>query len=152
MRKLRSGIPTKVTDATGLGIHRLGQFLRANPLFVPNPFPVRPVLTEEAVKRAPMIEDGKVFITKFRTGAVCVIRIPRPYSTRADPISHTVGRKPIVIPTDIALSDRNAPELPFFLGPQTAITPAPLRDLATINTNLTDEAKTFTRRTVNQLE
>ena len=138
MRQLRSGIPTEVTDATGLGIHSLGQFLRANPLFVPNPLPMRPVLTKQAVKRAAVIEDGKVLETKFRTRTVSIGGIPRSCSTRADPIGHTVGRQPIIIPADIAFSDGHALKLPFPMGPQAAITPPFFWDLTTIDTNLTE--------------
>ena len=152
MRKLRSGIPPEVTDATGLGIHSLGQFLRANPIFVPNPLPMRPVLTKQAVKRTAVIEDGKVSKTKFRTRAVRIGRIPRSCSARADPIGHTISRKPIIIPADIAFPYGNASELPFLLGPQAAITPASLWDLATIDTNLTEYAMLSAGRAVDQLE
>jgi len=136
--KLWSRIPTEVTDTTGLGIHSLGQLLRTNPLSVPNPLPMRPVLTEQTVKRAAVIEDGKVFKTKFRARTVSIGGIPRSCSARADPISHTIGRKPVVIPTDIAFSDGNALELPFPMGPQAAITPPFFWDLTTIHTNLTE--------------
>jgi hypothetical protein len=138
VRKLWSGIPTEVTDAAGLGIHSLGQFLRANPLFVPNPLPMRPVLTIKAVKRAAVIEDRKVFKTKFRARTVGIGGIPRSCSARADPICHTIGRKPIIIPADIAFSDGHTLELPSLMGPQPAITPPFLWDLTTIDTNLTE--------------
>ena len=152
MGELRSGIPTEVTDAAGLGIHSLGQFLRANPLFVPNPLPMRPVLTKQAVKRTAVIEDGKVSKTKFRTRTVSIGGIPRSCSARADPIGHTIGRKPIIIPADIAFSDGHALELPFLLGPQAAITPPSLWDLTTIDTNLTEQARGSMGRSVDQLE
>jgi prepilin-type processing-associated H-X9-DG protein len=85
-----------------------------------------------------MIEDGKVFKTKFRARSVSVGGIPRSCSARADPISHTVGGKPVIIPANIAFSDGHALEFPFLLGPQAAITPPSLWDLTTIDTNLTE--------------
>jgi hypothetical protein len=138
VRELGSGVPAEVTNATGLGIHSLGQFLRANPLFVPNPLPVRPVLTKKAVKRAAVIEDGKVFKTKLRARPVGIGGIPRACSARADPIGHTICRKPIIVPADIALPDGNALELAFLTGPQAAIAPPSFWNLTTIDTNLTE--------------
>jgi hypothetical protein len=85
-----------------------------------------------------VIEDGKVFKTKFRARTIGIGGIPRTCSARADPIGYTIGRKPIIIPADIALSDGHASELPFLLGPQAAITPSSLWDLTTIDTNLTE--------------
>jgi prepilin-type processing-associated H-X9-DG protein len=85
-----------------------------------------------------VIEDGKILKTKFRTGTVSIGRIPRSCSARADPIGHAIGGKPIIIPANIAFSDGHALELPILLGPQAAIAPPSLRDLATIDTNLTE--------------
>jgi hypothetical protein len=99
-----------------------------------------------------MIEDGKVFKTKFRATTVSIGRIPRSCSARADPISHTIGRKLVIIPADVAFSDGYALQFPFFLGLQAAITPPSLRDLTTIDTNLTEQARLSTRGSVDQLE
>jgi hypothetical protein len=99
---------------------------------------MRPVLTEQAVKRAPVIEDGKVLETKFRTGTVSIGGIPRSCPARADPIGHTIGRQPIVIPADTAFSGGYALKLPILMGPQAAIAPLFFWDLTTIDANLTE--------------
>jgi hypothetical protein len=99
-----------------------------------------------------MIEDGKVFKTKFRARTVGIGGIPRACSARADPIGHTIGRKPIIIPADIAFPDGNALKLPFLTGPQAAIAPPSLWNLTTIDTNLTEVATLSTGRPVDQLE
>ena len=65
------------------------------------------------------------------------MRIASTCPARADPIGHAIGRKPIIIPADIAFLGGDVLEFPFLLGPQTAITPPFLWDLATIDTNLT---------------
>jgi hypothetical protein len=152
VRELGGRVSTEITDATGPGIHSLRQFLRTDPFLVPNPLPMRPVLTEQAVKGAPVIEDGKVFETNFRTETVSIRGIPRSCSARADPIGHTISRKPIIIPTDIAFFDGNALEHPFLTGPQAAITPSSFWDLTTIETNLTVQSKLFTGRPIRQLK
>jgi hypothetical protein len=67
MGKLRSGVSSKVADATGALIHGSGQLFRTDPLSIPNPFPVGPVLTKEAIKGASVIKNGKVFKPIFWT-------------------------------------------------------------------------------------
>jgi hypothetical protein len=99
---------------------------------------MRPVLTKQAVKGATVIEDGKVFKTKFRARAVGIGGITCACSARADPIGHTIGRKPIIIPANIAFSRGHALEPPFLLGSQAAITPPFLWNFTTVSTNLTE--------------
>jgi hypothetical protein len=63
MRELRSGIPSKIADATRTVINGLGKFFRNNPFLIPDPFPVCPILAEKAVKGTSVIKDSKVLIT-----------------------------------------------------------------------------------------
>jgi hypothetical protein len=102
VRQLRSRITTKVADATGAFINSLGQFFRCEPLFVPNPFSMRPVLAEKTVEGASVIEHGKVFKPIFRTISIGILGISGTRSTRTDPIRYTIGWEPIIIPTYIS--------------------------------------------------
>ena len=104
MRKLRSGITTKVADAAGAVIDSLGQLFRCDPLFVPNPFSMRPVLAEKTVERASVVEHSKIFKPIFWTIGMGILGISGTGSTRADPIRYAIGWEPIIIPTDISLS------------------------------------------------
>jgi hypothetical protein len=63
MRELRSGIPSKIADATRTVINGLGKFFRSNPFLIPDPFPVCPILAEKAIKGTSVIKDSEVFIT-----------------------------------------------------------------------------------------
>ncbi len=100
---MRSGITTKVADATGAVIDSLGQLLRCEPLSVPNPFPMGPVLAEKTVEGASVVEHGKVFKSIFRTVGMGILGISNTSSPRTDPIGYTIGWKPIIIPTYISL-------------------------------------------------
>jgi hypothetical protein len=63
MRELRSGIPSKIADATCTVINGLGKFFRSNPFLIPDLFPVCPILAEKAIKGTSVIKDCEVFIT-----------------------------------------------------------------------------------------
>jgi hypothetical protein len=101
---LRSGITTKVADATGAVIDSLGQLLWCESLSVPNPFPMGPVLAEKTVERASVVEHSKIFKPIFWTIGMGILGISGTGSTRADPIRYAIGWEPIIIPTDISLS------------------------------------------------
>jgi hypothetical protein len=104
VRKLRGGISTKIADATGTVIYVLGQFFWANPFAIPHPFSMGPVLTEKAVKRTSVIEDGKVFKPIFWTRMVGKLGVSNTGPPWTDPIRYTIGWQPIIIPTHISLS------------------------------------------------
>jgi hypothetical protein len=103
VRKLWSGISSKKTDTTSTIIDRLGEFLRSNPFSIPDPFPVCPILTEKTVKGASVIKDGKIFISMFWTLSISKLRIAGTCPAWTDPICHTVGGKPVIIPAQIPL-------------------------------------------------
>jgi hypothetical protein len=60
MRELRSGIPSKIADTTGTVIDGPSKFFGGYLFLVPNPFPMRPILAEKTVKRAPVIKNSEV--------------------------------------------------------------------------------------------
>jgi hypothetical protein len=100
--ELWRGISSEVTDATGSAIDGFDHLFRGNPLFVPNPFSVRPVLAEKTVKRTSMIENGKILKAVFWTRAIRIGWISRTRSPRTDPIGHAVGGESIVVPTGVS--------------------------------------------------
>jgi hypothetical protein len=75
MGKLRSGVTSKVTDATRAVIHGLGQLFRADPFSIPNPLAMCPVLAEEAVKGTSVIKNCKVFKPIFWTRRISKLGI-----------------------------------------------------------------------------
>jgi hypothetical protein len=117
---------------------RLSQFFRADPLSIPNPFPVCPVLTEKTVKGAAVIENRKVSKPVFWTGAVSERWISSTRSPWTDPIGNTIGRQAIIIPADVSLGGRDSVEVSFLLSPQATVAPTFRWDLASIDTDLTE--------------
>jgi hypothetical protein len=103
VRKLWSGIPAKIADTTGAVVDCLGKLNRGDPLPIPNPFSVCPILTEKTVEGAPVVKDGQVFESIFRTRGISILRIAGTCPARADPIRYTIGWKPVIIPARISL-------------------------------------------------
>jgi hypothetical protein len=101
---------------------------------------VRPVLAEKTVKGASVIKNGKILKPIFWTGAVGKLWIPSTRSTWADPIGHTIGRKSIIIPTDISLCGGDSSKDSLFLNPEAAIAPASFWNLTPIDTDLARNA------------
>jgi hypothetical protein len=137
MRELRGRVTTKVADATDTMIGRYDQFLRAKPLSIPHPLAMCPILTEEAVKRASVIKDRKIFKPIFWPGAMGKFRIPGTRPTRTDPICHAIGWQLIIIPAYISFPTGDPLKNTIFLSPQATIAPASFRDLALIDADLT---------------
>jgi hypothetical protein len=140
VRQLWTGIPSKVTNAARAAINRVGQFFRAEPLSIPNPFSVRPVLAEKTVKGASMIKNRKILKPIFWTGAVGKLWIPNTRSTWTDPIGDTISGKSIIIPTDISLCGGDSLKDSLSLSPETAIAPAPFWNLTPIDADLARNA------------
>jgi hypothetical protein len=65
---------------------------------------MRPVLAKKTVKRASVVEHGKIFKPIFWAIGMGILRISGTGSTRADPICYAIGWEPIIIPTDISFS------------------------------------------------
>jgi hypothetical protein len=103
MRELRGGVPPKIADTTGTVIDGLGKFLGSDPLLIPNPFPVCPILAEKTVKGASVIKHSKVFVPIFWVPCICEMRIAGTRATGTDPIGYTIRGKPIIIPAHIPL-------------------------------------------------
>ena len=72
-----------------------------------------PVLAEQAIKGASLIENGQIFVAILSSLSVGKLGITSPGSTGADPISHAVSRQSIIIPTDVAFVG-GSPRQPIF--------------------------------------
>jgi hypothetical protein len=101
---------------------------------------VRPVLAEKTVKGASVIKNGKILKPIFLSGAVSKLWIPSTRSAWTDPIGHTIGRKSIIIPTDISLCRGDSLKDSIFLSPEAAIAPAPFWNLTPIDADLARNA------------
>jgi len=107
---------------------------------------MRPVLAEKTVKRTSMIEDCKAFKPVFWASTIGIARISRAGPSWTDPIGYTIGWEPIIIPTDVSLTSRDAFESTLFSSPQTAITPTVLWNLTTIDADMAKGAGGIPRR------
>jgi len=75
-----------------------------------------PVLAEKAIKGTGLIEDSQILVTILSALGVGKLRVTNPGPAGTDPISHTVGRQGIIIPTDIALARRGTSKPAFPVG------------------------------------
>jgi len=96
-----------------------------------------PVLTEETIKGASLIEDSQVF-----AAILSPLRIGKPgiagaSSARADPISYTVGRQRIIVPTDITLGGSGTYKLISFIDAQSTIASTTYPNAALVGTKTT---------------
>ena len=96
-----------------------------------------PVLTEQAIKGASLIEDGQVLIAIFSSSRIGKLGVTSPGATGTDPISYAVGGQGIIVPADISLLSRGTDQSIFPVGTQSAIAPAIWGDTALISTKLT---------------
>jgi hypothetical protein len=96
-----------------------------------------PVLAEQAIKRASLIEDSQVLIAVFSSSRIGEPRITSPGSTRTDPVSYAVGGQGIVIPADIAFHSRGTDKFISFVEAQSAIAPFPKCHTTLINAKMT---------------
>jgi hypothetical protein len=98
MEKLRRGISPEIADTGSHPIHCKSQILRRMGRLVPEILSVMPVLTEQAVKCAPVIENSQVFVTIFRASRIGISRESGTRAARTDPISHTIRGQRIIVP------------------------------------------------------
>jgi len=84
-------------------------------------FPVMPVLAEQAVECAPVIENSQVFITVFRASRIRVFREPGTCAARTDPISHTIRGQRVIIPGKEALFRKRCDLCAFPILPHSAV-------------------------------
>jgi len=96
-----------------------------------------PVLAEQTIKGASLIEDGQVLIAIFGSWRTGKLRVASPGSTRANPIGYTVGGQGIIIPADVAFPGSGTDKSIFSVGAQPAVAPAIWGDTACIGTKLT---------------
>lgn len=152
MGELRRGISSKITDAPGVWIDRLGK-LRRTHLSTPfEAFPMGPILAEEAVKGAPVVKDCKVFEPIFRTRSASKPWKPRTRSSRTDPVCHTVGGQRIVIPTESSTPFRRARKLSGLISSQATISLGSLWNLTLIHTNVANHTTLAPGRNLRKLK
>ena len=133
MGKLGGRVASKVADAGSLAINLAGQFKSTDLALFPCRMAVLPVLTEQAVEGACLIEDGQVFISELRSLAVAEIRVTHFGSGGADPISHTISGEGVIIPANIAAVGSGATQRLALIGSQSAVARTSGRDAALID-------------------
>jgi hypothetical protein len=60
-----------------------------------------PILAKQAIEGTSLVENGEVFVAIFRAITISKLGITSSCPTRTNPISHTVSRQGVMIPTDI---------------------------------------------------
>ncbi len=96
-----------------------------------------PVLAEQAVKGAGLIEDSQVLVAIFGSLRIGKPRVTSSRSARTNPIGYAVGRQGIIVPTDIAFSYGGTDKSVFSVGAQSTIAPAVCGNTAFIGAKLT---------------
>jgi len=132
---LRGGIPSKETDTACLIIDTLGQFVGADPLPLVNPLSETPILAEEAVEGTGLIEDGQILVPVFAALGIGEAWISRGRSSRTHPISHTVGWKAIIIPSQVPLLRGNPLQNPSSIAPHSTVSLPPIGNPTFIGTD-----------------
>ncbi len=121
MEKLGRRIASEVTNAGCHPVSRLRQFLRCMAFLVSQVFPIMPVLTEQAVEGAPMIENSQVFITVFRAPGIRKFRESGARSARTDPMRHTIRGQRVIIPGKVADLRKRCDLRSFLILPYSAV-------------------------------
>ena len=133
--KLRRGVATEETNAGGGLVHSRGKLRGGNLRLIGACSSKMPVLTEETVKRAGLVEDRQIFVAVLWTSLVGEEGIAGPGSTWADPVSDTIGGEGIIIPTQVPLCGCGSQKLAVLHPARSAEASFTLRDLALIDTD-----------------
>ncbi len=146
MGKLRGRVSPEKTDAAGLIIDELGQFVRTDPLALVNPLPETPILTEEAIEGTGLIEDGQILVTVFGAPSIGKAWISRGRSSGTDPISHAVGWKAIIIPSQVSLLRCNPLQDPSSIASHATVSLPPIGNPTSIGTDPAGDPRGVSRR------
>jgi len=95
-----------------------------------------PVLAEQAIKGASLIEDSQVLVAAFSSLRIGKLRVTGSSATGTNPIGHAVGGQGIIIPTDVAFPGGGTDESIFSVGAQSTIAPAICGNTAFIGAKL----------------
>jgi hypothetical protein len=111
-----------------------------------------PVLAEQTIEGAGLVEHGQVLIAVFWAVAVSKFWIARPSPTGTDPIRHTIGGQAVVIPTDVGSIRRGTLEPIRFIETKSTKASALWGQAAFIYTNTALGASFRGRRTSREVE
>jgi hypothetical protein len=84
-----------------------------------------PVLAEQTVECASVIENSQVFIAVFRATGIREFRESSARAARTDPIGHTIRGQRVIIPGKIALLGKRCDLCTFLILPHSAIARIP---------------------------
>jgi hypothetical protein len=97
------------------------------------------VLAIQAVEGAGVIKNSEVFVAVFRAPRNSILGIARTGAARAHKASNTVGGQGIIVGIKVALVGAAAVELAPCHIPKAAKAHAPLRNLAPVHAQRTDD-------------
>ena len=137
MGQLRGRVTPKVTYAGSVVINRLSQLQGVNLALLGCRVAIVPVLTEQAIKGASLIEDSQVLIAIFSFSRIGKLRVTNPGSARTNPISYAVGGQGIIVPADITFLSGGTRKFVFLVAAQSAIALFPGCKATLINTKVT---------------
>ena len=98
--------------------------------------PVVPVLAEQAIKGASLIEDCQVLVAMFSSLGIGKPRVTSSSTTRTHPVGYAVGGQGIVVPTDVAFPGGGTDKSIFRVGTQSTVAPAICGNTAFIGAKL----------------
>ena len=96
-----------------------------------------PVLTEQTVEGASLIEHRQVLVTIFRSRGIGKIRVITSAASGTDPGGDAIGGKRIIIPVQISLLRTAADDLTTLFPADSAISNVALFDLTAVDTEIT---------------
>jgi len=150
--KLGAGVTAKVADASGSFVRLVGKQGSAYPGLLHYRQAVVPVLAEQAIEGAGLIEDSQVFIAIFRPIPIGEIGVTDPAPAGANPISDAIGGQGVMIPANIALFSAGPDKPTPDIVAQTAVAFPPRANEALVDTKITLFPRFILRRLCRQTE
>ena len=139
-----------MADAGGFFIHCPSQVFNRFIASIPCVVTEMPILAIEAMKGAGMGKNSEVLVPIFRTIVVCEDRITASGSSRADPVTYTIGGQGVVVPRQFPSDGRNALKPAMDVFSQSAVPPPPNPNLTSIHAKLAENACFATGRFLRQ--
>jgi len=111
-----------------------------------------PVLTEQTVEGASLIEHRQVLVTIFRSRGIGKIRVTTSAASGTDPVGDAIGRERIIVPVQVTLLGTAADDVATLFPADSAISYLALLDLTAVDAKVTTLLALFSGRLGWQIE
>jgi len=138
-------VASEVANTGGVLVHLLRQPGSTHPFLVQRNLAVVPVLAEQAIERAGLVEHSQVLIAKLRPLAVTELGIASPTAPGTDPVSNTVGGQGVVIPANITFISTGSSQIAVLVIAKPTIAPIPRSHMTFVEAELTGDPSLMLR-------